>query len=485
VTVGRAKGAGGGAHALKFPDASDPLAPESRREPQEPACRVALLTPYTGSNLGDAAIQDAMIANLRRRLAGAQFSGISLNCENFLERHGSGAFPLCVTNRPFYGMSGTSTGDRPQDADARAAQPGLGRLRAGFLRIAPGLRTPLKAVQACVARVRRELRHSMEGYRFLRTQDLVIVSGGGQLDEEWGGPWGHPWALFKWGVLARLARVPYAIASVGGCKVTSTLSRKFLSAALRMAPYRSYRDTHSREIAASLLGRAAGDAVVPDLAFSLPSSELPQPAGIRSISQGRTVVAISPISFAKPGSWPHQDRAVYDRYLEQMALVISQLLARGYFLVMVWSSLGADKGVVSELLGHLDAESQKRLASQVYIPAIATWKDLIALFLDVDFLVASRLHSTILGFAAQIPTVAISFDPKVDWVMEDVGQTDYLLQIRDFTAEDVIGSLDRIQLQRDAVLEQIASYRSRILSVSALQYDGLARLASMSRRSRN
>lgn len=446
---------------------------------------MALLTPYTGGNLGDAAIQDAMIANLRRRLAGAQFSGISLNCENFLERHGSGAFPLCVTNRPFYGMSGRSVSDAPREADARSAKPGLGRLGVGFLKKIPGLRTSLKAVHARIAGVRREIHHSMEGYRFLRTQDLVIVSGGGQLDEEWGGPWGHPWALFKWGVLARLARVPYAIASVGGCKVTSTLSRKFLSSALRMARYRSYRDPHTREIAAGLLGRAARDSVVPDLAFSLPSSELPQPAGIRSISQGRTVVAISPISFAKPGSWPHQDHAVYDRYLGEMARVVSQLLARGYFLVMVWSSLGADKGVVSELLGRLDERSQKRLASQVYIPEIATWKDLVALLFDVDFLVASRLHSTILGFATQTPTVAISFDPKVDWVMEDVGQTDYLLQIRDFKAEDVIGSLDRIELRRDAVVAQIASYRNQIVSASALQYDGLAKLATIGLRSRN
>src|SRR5689334_1605099 len=67
--------------------------------------RIALLTPYSGGNLGDAAIQDAMIANLRNRFPGALFSGISLNSINFLQQHGLDAFPLCATRLPFYGMS--------------------------------------------------------------------------------------------------------------------------------------------------------------------------------------------------------------------------------------------------------------------------------------------------------------------------------------------------------------------------------------------
>ena len=34
---------------------------------------------------------------------------------------------------------------------------------------------------------------------------MLVVAGGGQLDEEWGGSWGHPYALMKWAVLARVA----------------------------------------------------------------------------------------------------------------------------------------------------------------------------------------------------------------------------------------------------------------------------------------
>jgi polysaccharide pyruvyl transferase WcaK-like protein len=444
--------------------------------------RIALLTPYDGGNLGDAAIQDAMIVNFRLRLPDAQFSGISLNCANFVRQHGvSGAFPLCRTDRPFYQMSQRTDTERSSETDchtAEAGQSGRGmwasRVRRA-LQTFPVLWQWLKKGYGWVTTIPLEIRHAIEGYRFLQTQDILIVSGGGQLDEEWGGPWGHPFALFKWSVLARIAEVPCAIVSVGACKLTSTISRGFLSGALRMARYRSYRDRNSREFAARLLPRACGDIVVPDLAFSLPPSELPLPADIRAKAQGRPIVAISVIAYAKPGAWPSPDQALYDRYLERMAQVASELLKRGYFLVFVWSS-EEDKRTIPEMLGRLDNQTRNRLAQQVHVPEVVTWKDLVASLEDVDSLIASRLHSAILGFLTETPTVAISFDPKVDWLMEDLGLTDYLLQIGDFTSKDVIEALDRIELRRTVVLERMASYQNRIRSTCALQYDALAEL---------
>ncbi len=444
--------------------------------------RIALLTPYTGGNLGDAAIQDAMVANLRARMSDVKIAGISLNCENFVERHGAEAFPLCGRDRPFYGMSYGSMeqhrlGER-QTGNETAGRQEVNRGPKWWVRERmPTLWRYLRTVYSSAGGPWKEIRHWLKGYQFLRTQDLLIVSGGGQLDEEWGGPWGHPYALFKWAVLARIARVPFAVASVGACKITSTFSRLFLSAALSLAQYRSYRDMNSKKAAARLLRRAVLDPVIPDIAFSLPSAEVPPPAGIRSISQGRRVVAISPIAYAKPRIWVCEDSALYERYLQEMARVMSQLLQCEYFLVFVWSGLGEDDRVVHEIMGLLDDESKQRAARQMYIPVIRNWKDLVALLQDADLLIASRLHSTILGFVTQTPTVAISFDPKVDWVMEDLGMTEYLLQIGDFSAKHVIHALDQLMLRRDSVLEKIASYRDATPSIFARQYDALVGLA--------
>ena len=445
------------------------------------AIRIVLLTPYSGGNLGDAAIQDAMIAGLRVRLPNAQLSGISLNCENFLERHGAAAFPLCATDSSFYGMSHGSMSDTEPQKDLRVRKRSAFAYLKNALNKLPALSRVLKRLRWWSFLIPNEVIHLIRGYRFLCQQNLLVVSGGGQMDEEWGGAWGHPFALFKWSLLARMARVPCAFVSVGAGKMKLPLSRLFVFVALRLASYRSYRDENTRRIAAGIVDAAASDPVVPDLALGIQHSESGQKSRIQTLSQGRTIVAVSPIAYAKPKTWPRQDHATHDRYLQEMAKVLSRLAERDYYIVMVWSSLGDDDNVVPRMLEKLNDAERKNLADCMYIPGIRTWQELVSLLQEADFLLASRLHSTILGFVTQTPTIAISFDPKVDWVMEDVGQTDYLLHIHDFKAEDVLDALDRLRTMENSVATRISSYKRGIRNAFDRQYDVLAELANRSR----
>jgi polysaccharide pyruvyl transferase WcaK-like protein len=449
---------------------------DAQQETPEPRPRIALLTPYTGGNLGDSAIQDSMIANLRRRLPEAEFTGITLSSENFLRRHGVAAFPLLAASPSPAGSPMAIAGE--QQTPATTPGPPVSKhwtkSLKRVLRSVPGFVPTLKRVRARFATVHREISHALEGYRFLRTHDLLLVSGGGQLDDEWGGPWELPYALCKWVLLAHLARVPCAMASVGAGKITSRASRMLFFTALCACRYRSYRETKTHVIAAGLLQRAASDPVVADLAFSLPDSGLPSSAGIREMARGRTIIALSPIAYAKPENWPTPDQALHDRYVDQLVRLLSGLSQQGYFLVVACSSLGDDESVVAEILERLDDETKRRLDGRIYFPEIETWRDLVAVLHQVDYLIASRLHGTILGFVTQTPVIAISFDPKVDWVMEDFRQTDYLLHIQDFTADQVLTTLDRLKPQTHAVVERIASYRQEILPALAHQYDSLA-----------
>lgn len=66
-------------------------------------------------------------------------------------------------------------------------------------------------------------------------------------------------------------------------------------------------------------------------------------------------------------------------------------------------------------------------------------------------------------------------------MMRDLDLTDYLLQIRNFTAEDVIQALDRLLARREAVVEKITSYQGRISSLLELQYEKLKSFALTSR----
>ena len=132
-----------------------------------------------------------------------------------------------------------------------------------------------------------------------------MVAGGGQLDEEWGGSWAHPYALMKWAVLARAAGSSVIFLSVGGCRAELRLTKVLLRIALSLACYRSYRDEGSRQLALAITPSADGP-VVPDLAFSLPVTRQPL---IVDSNSAELRVGVSPIAFARPGMWPTENPA--------------------------------------------------------------------------------------------------------------------------------------------------------------------------------
>lgn len=415
-----------------------------------------------------------MIANIHLRLPNAHVSGISLNSDNFIRRHGVvKAFPLLAYVQ-HQGIFQITEGQQATPISHRSLP------RTSFIN---RVRSILKAVPLAwrflrvADRVFREVDHFIGGYRFLREQDLLIVCGGGQLNEEYEGPWRHPFGLFKWAVMARLARVEFAVVSVGAGKVTSSVSKILISWALRMANYRSYRDEGSKRTICGILQRAQSDWIVPDLAFSVPKSGFSPPGNIRMLARSRAIIAISPMAIGKPGFAAKDDIVLYTRYLKEMANIISQLLKQDNFLVLLISCLDEDQQVTQELMNLLDVDDAHRIAEQAYIPSVSTWQEFVASIKDVDLLIGSRLHSIILSFVGGVPAIAVSPAAKVDSVMADLGQTRYLFKVGDFACENILEAVADLKQRKSAVLQEISAHQQDMLRLAASQYDILAFLA--------
>jgi hypothetical protein len=129
-------------------------------------CRIALLTPYNGGNFGDAAIQDSVIMNLRRRLPRARFAGICLNLDNFIERHDKAAFPLCGVHLPFYHMLHGRVGQQPKYGIHVQSENSGRELKSSLKRTLKGIR-PVWAVLSGLRGCYREGLHWLQGYLLL------------------------------------------------------------------------------------------------------------------------------------------------------------------------------------------------------------------------------------------------------------------------------------------------------------------------------
>ncbi len=87
-----------------------------------------------------------------------------------------------------------------------------------------------------------EIRHVIQSYRLLRKVDVLVIAGGGQLDDELGGELGPSLRFDEVVRNGKSVRKFSRLLSVGACRIGSRLTKLFLGTALSLACYRSYRD---------------------------------------------------------------------------------------------------------------------------------------------------------------------------------------------------------------------------------------------------
>jgi polysaccharide pyruvyl transferase WcaK-like protein len=422
------------------------------------------MTPYTGTNLGDWAIQEATIASIKGRYPEASLHLVTIFPSITSEFHGVPSIPIDRRER---WPDSAPDGEAEEDRDVPVATP---RRRGGLGRVKEAVKSVrcvyafLKPVLDALRLVRDELQHIGRTFRFLRGVDLLVVSGGGQLDEYWGGPWDHPYALFKWGLLARLAGSKFIVLSVGTCDLESKVSLFFIRHALRLASYRSYRDRTSKELLNDM-AFTRNDAVYPDLAFSYSDGEMFESSAEKHDGK---VVGVSPIAYLAPG-WPKQNSAIFEPYRETLTAFVRILMERGHSVVL-FSTDGVDRAVVGDMVGALSKESGLDL-SKLSHPRTHTLPELLEQLRQVDYAVASRLHGVLLSHRFCLPVLAISYDRKVDTHMEDLGLSNHSVDIHDLTVDSLVEAFEALTEESESIRSTLLEINHRYARELQHQYD--------------
>lgn len=419
--------------------------------------QVVLLSPCGWGNLGDAAIQDSAIAGIRRHLGEAvRIVGLTQNPPDTRARHGIDAYRLAGNSREHYTVgpneapppSAGESGPRPDRANRQQQKRSLRSLIKSVVVRMPAVHRAIRGAADAVRMLRSEVRHSRFVLRLMRDSDLLIVSGGGQLDELWGGPWGHPFTIYKCARIARYAGCKVAVLSVGAGALTHGSSRRLVRASLRAADYHSFRDPRTVRLLESY-GVKRTLHLVPDLAFGHPTQRAP-----RTFPEpgAPLTIALSPIAYRHPDVWPDQDALFFHDYLDKLAALGTDLLARGHRVILLTSDRVDDK-VARDLAERMVRRAATETAPTAKLILPASTDELFVLLRQTDVLVASRLHGVILAQIVATPTVALSYDWKVDEQMAIMGMTDYCLPIDGF--------------QTDQALEVIANAGANARSISS------------------
>jgi len=411
-------------------------APRARSGPIVGA-RIGLISPCGWGNLGDAAIQDSALQGIRRHLGPeATVRAFTLAPADTTRRHGVPADTLIGYSIPgTYGVQGE-----------------------------PAVHDTLRVVKS-------ESTHLGRSWRAVGALDLLLASGGGQIDEEWGGPWGHPYALYRWSLLAAMRRVPFAVLSTGTGRLDSRLGRRMVRGALRRAVYRSFRDEGSRRLALPA-GAAPDDPVVPDLAFGLEvASRVPGPTAAGSL------VGIAPMVFENPRHWPVKNESAYAAYVRRLAGVLEALAAAGRRYRWLISDR-ADQSAVDDVRSALGPAAR---GAEDLRPPVSDVAGLVAALQEVRVLVASRLHAILLAYVTGTPAVGLSYDRKVDALMDEFEQSAFRMDIRAFTPAEVAAGVARLSDERDARASVITARAARAREAVDRQYARVFALARPAR----
>jgi len=401
--------------------------------------RIGLYGPYSSHNLGDTAIQIAVMSNLRARCATISFLGICSDPDDVVRTHGIPAIHM--------------SGDMAEELAVDAISPSPQAARNLALRF-----------RALI----RPLRRVWNVFRCAGRIDALLISGGGQLDDFWGGPWGSPYELFLWSFLCRLRGRRVLVFATGVDNLTTRLGRWFAFTAVRFANYSVYRDRWSLEVL-QRAGVSLDSRVCPDPAFSLD-------VGAVLACEPRNdhpIVVVCPIS---ERAWRHREDASYDRYLNELVTACERLIEQGCFVRLSNSQVKMDIPLAETMA--------KRLADRVGTSG-TTWDVMTARtvgeYVDVarqaDVVVASRLHGVMLPIVAGTPAIAVSYMRKVSQLMVELDMAEHDTELTEMSADTLVRMVVTLLGDASQAREKIAALNDKLRRELDVQYDALIRHA--------
>lgn len=292
-------------------------------------------------------------------------------------------------------------------------------------------------------------------------QDAVIVPGAGVLEASLPiSPRGFPCSLFLLGLSGKVLRTKVALVSIGAGQVNQPLARCLMNAAARLAFYRSYRDAGARDALHRRGVDTARDPVYPDLAFALPAPP-PDPGDPDAIAVG-----------VMEYRGTHDDRRradeVYKSYVAAMRELVLWLVDNGRRVsLIVGDTNGSDNRVVDEILAYVKAERPQLEESHVLAAPASTFAEVMQALQPARVVIAIRYHNILCALKLSKPTISISYSPKHDVLMDDMGLSGFCQPVDDLdvhTLVDQLIDLESRQAELQSSMLRRNETKSRLLT---------------------
>ena len=307
---------------------------------------------------------------------------------------------------------------------------------------------------------------------WVRQHDAVIVPGMGVLEASLPlRPWGFPYAMFLLSASGKLFGTKVALVSVGAGRINQRLTRWLFDWAARLAFYRSYRSTGSRDAMRQRGLDTTHDHVYPDLAFALPTPPF-DPGDAQ-------IVCVGVMEYHGSNDDRLHADEIRSSYVDGMKRFVRWLVDNGRTVrLIVGDTNGSDDGVVQEILADLRESRPDVDPSRAVAQPVTSFADVMQAIQPAGSVVAIRFHNVLGALRLCKPTITISYYPKHDALMADMGLSrfcqpvnplDFDLLVQRFgELESNSAQLSQTMMERNAANKQLLADQFAELSALLL-----------------
>jgi polysaccharide pyruvyl transferase WcaK-like protein len=379
--------------------------------------RISVYGNFGAGNLGNEATLQAVIERVLQRWPDAQLTCFCTNPQDVRARHRIEAIPVGAIDRS---VAERSSAIVRRDAPAR------------FFRIV-------------LERVPLEFVHWIKCWRALRRSKMLIIAGTGIVCDYTTGPSGYPYDIFKLSTLAAARRVKLIFLSVGAGPIQHPLSRWLLKASLMLAHHRSYRDKASKQYLQEIGFAADRDSVYPDVVFGLSKDAL-----VPWVAKGqRRIIGLGIKDYAS--TKPEESR----EYLDTMATFVSWLQQNGHGVRLLIGDIQYDSAVIDQFVSILKSRNISADAPFLLAEPALTVEELLRQVGETEAVVSARYHNLVMALIQNKPVIALSDHAKLNSVVTDFGLADYLLPLRDLSADLLIDKFSQLENDLDRLRPRV------------------------------
>lgn len=250
-------------------------------------------------------------------------------------------------------------------------------------------------------------------------------------------------------LLAKLMFKKVAIIGQGFGPLRGRLNRALARFALNRANLITLRDNASFEELKRLGVKNRNIFVTAD-----PTAMLKLPL----LEEGRKILSLEAVRLGKPllgiavRSVPKSDE---ERLYQTLSAAIDWLAKEhNYSPVFILFECPEDMGETSKVINYMEQKSN-------VIFRICRPDEMLSIIANFDLLIGMRLHSLIFAAMNQVPMLGLSYDPKVEAFMKEIGQS-YFPATSDLAQESLRSALERMLGSKDSIRQQLAEKKKRL-----------------------